>query len=251
MTTVKKYRVWCTIEEVYVETWSADVPAVCPNNNTHAIDIGITTIIDTVKNAQVSVIEETTPTGGYYMTDCLLIEIPDIPVYNHDFSYPISINVLDMFFTVNAENIGDNIDVLSAPDTVVGALTANANPSDTVLNVSSTVTDNIKVGFDVDILDAGTGANDDLGRVIAVNKASGTITVENPVVNLHNASGPTYVRMTIYRFKNFQFLKEWKYEVGLGKIGSSYLPAGVTVRIRYNNVSGGVKRMPFYLEYLY
>ncbi len=58
----------------------------------------------------------------------------------------------------------DIVNVVADPEVTIGTLTANANIGETVLNVSSTVTDNAIKGMDVQLTD---GVNtEELGRII-------------------------------------------------------------------------------------
>jgi len=46
--TIYKYRVWCSTDSKWVETWEATTPTHCSENNTHTIDTAKTSIIDQV-----------------------------------------------------------------------------------------------------------------------------------------------------------------------------------------------------------
>ncbi|ARR74927.1 hypothetical protein SAGO17_0007 [Mimivirus AB-566-O17] len=48
MSTLNRYRIYCTTETVYTYVWDESTPTVCPNNNGHSIDSSLTTIIDTI-----------------------------------------------------------------------------------------------------------------------------------------------------------------------------------------------------------
>jgi len=45
---IYKFRVWCNVENIWVETLSETTPTYCPNNNEHNIDDSKTTIIDKI-----------------------------------------------------------------------------------------------------------------------------------------------------------------------------------------------------------
>lgn len=49
--TIYKYRVWCTTDNKWVESWGATLPTTCAENNTHTIDSTKTTIIDQISAA--------------------------------------------------------------------------------------------------------------------------------------------------------------------------------------------------------
>lgn len=46
MPLINKYRVYCQTEAAYVYGWYQTAPTVCPNNNTHTIDLNATVIVD-------------------------------------------------------------------------------------------------------------------------------------------------------------------------------------------------------------
>jgi hypothetical protein len=46
MSDLYKYRLYCSTEDEYVNTWREDIPTVCPNNNTHTIISGSIVIVD-------------------------------------------------------------------------------------------------------------------------------------------------------------------------------------------------------------
>jgi len=45
---IYQYRIWCNTELSFVTTWAESEPTVCPNNNSHEIDITKTTIINSI-----------------------------------------------------------------------------------------------------------------------------------------------------------------------------------------------------------
>lgn len=56
MTTVNKYRIFCTTENSYVYTWGTAPPTTCPNNNTHTVDLESVTLIDSVSEDTISLV---------------------------------------------------------------------------------------------------------------------------------------------------------------------------------------------------
>lgn len=53
MITLYLYKIWCTTENQFVETWAETEPIVCPNNNEHTIDTSKTQIIQMVMDEEV------------------------------------------------------------------------------------------------------------------------------------------------------------------------------------------------------
>lgn len=147
-------------------------------------------------------------------------------------------------------HIGDKVSAQIYPETIIGAITADVAINQTVVNVSSTVLDNIEVGFRCYLFD---GVNqDNCGKVIDVDKTNSQITLSPGAVYFnYSAASPTYVQMSIEMFSEMEIPREGIYNFGDSTIGGSYLPAGTPGRIIYENISGGVKRFVMYVEYLY
>lgn len=248
-----KWRVYCQDESAYQYWWldqNQSEPTTCPNNSAHTITTVLTKIVQT-RNAEVFEIkQEATPTGGNYMWDTQVFTALADQITEFSFSYPMDVSVLEAQFTSGEENVGDTWSWVISPNTTVGALTANVAIDDTVINVTSTVTANINVGFYVNLFD---GVNtEELGRVLSIDSVSGTITTENASTTAFSAASPTYVRMNIYFMKDAEFGHPWNIVYGEGKILSSFVPAGTTVKVMYNNKSPTVdKRVVCNLEILY
>lgn len=116
------------------------------------------------------------------------------------------------------------------------------------ISVSSTVIANTMLGYYI-TLDDLTNSND-LGRVIY--KTLTKIYTENHPTVAFTAATPTYVRQNIYLMKDLAFGRDWCYEIGDSKIGGSYIPEDIIVRLKYhnNNVIGN-NTLYGMLEYLY
>jgi len=234
--TLNKWRVWCVTENAFVYIWldeDQDAPTTCPTNTGHTITTALTKIIEIRDPEVFSIKQETTPTGeNYFFSSQSFIALAN-QTTSYSFSYPFPVSVLSAQYVSAEENRGDTWTWTVSPNTTVGALTSDVSATDTVINVSSTVTDNIKIGFGVNIFD---GVNtDDLGRVLAVDSDAGTITVETAATQSFAAATPTYVRMNIYFCKDMSFGHPWALTFGDNKIQSSYVPANTVVQVDYVN----------------
>ena len=170
---------------------------------------------------------------------------------NLDITFPFPIALFSAEWVNEPTFEGDVFKVLVGPDTVVGALTADAAASATVLNVSSTVTDNMQAGYAVKLTD---GVNtDDLGLCTNVDPDAGTITVETPTANAFAAATPSYVQMTVEMVRCIKLSGKGRVELGKDVIGGSYIPAGTVFRVTYQNNEGTTtgKEFTVILEYKY
>ncbi len=230
------YKLYCIDERRVVYKWTDTPPTVCPNNNVHDIDL------DSVKISQKyndRVIAEEISTG-YFESQHIPMNIPSgTPgdITEHDVTWPMDILLWKTYLTPTPDMIGDFISVLAAPETTVGAITAPVNIGDTVLNVSSTVTDNVWRGFLI-TLDDGTN-KDVLGRCTAVDAGAGTITVTTPT-SFGFAIG-TPVKISIYVLDSIYIADTNIIDIGAKGFRGKRVDDGTILRIYYTNNSGTSK----------
>lgn len=249
--TVYQYKIYCTTEAKNVFTWSETTPTACPNNTAHTINSSSISIVDESGPDEIFIREESTPTGGHFRAETVVMDIaagPDVTTtITRSWPYPIS--VLGFSVAVGAEHEGDVLHIYAPENRIIGALTSSINPTDTVIPVSQTVIDNIAIGFSVK-LDDGVNSND-LGDVLSIDKVNNTITMQTAAVNSFSASSPTYVKITVCRVKDFELSKPGIYNIGEKKIGGSYFPANEVAVVKYLNKSASLKKLVIWHEYLY
>lgn len=258
MTTLYKYRIYCNTENAWVSAWyeTDTAPSVCPNNNTHDVNLNSTQLLQTSGDTIVTIKEEATPTGGYFACKTVDIDIPSGTTGSitiTDSSFPIPISMLNISFSTNGVHTGDGLEVHVAPNTIIGSLTANLDSGTTGgvtgFDVSQTVVDNLKIGFWVDVYNGVT--SHDLGRCTMVDKNNKRITTEKSAPIDYLASSPTYIRQTVKMMHDYTFGEPGTFTVGAYKIGGSYVPTGKIGRVKYINNSGNAKEFRFQIEYLY
>ena len=236
------YELFCKTEEKVVYEWKDDPPTVCPHNSVHEI------ITNSIKESTNSFTAEEN-SEGYFETTHIPMDIPSgTPgdITEHDVSWDMDILLWMTYLTPTSDMIGDEISVLAAPETTVGVLTAPAGIGDTVLNVNSTVTDNVWRGFIITLDD---GVNKDvLGRCTAVDAGAGTITVKTPT-SFAFAAGTTPVKMSIYVIKDIYVMDTETIPIGGKGFRGKNLPAGTILRVYYTNNSGTAKLYRWRIEY--
>lgn len=247
-----KWRIYCETESSFQYWWLEDgdnPPTTCPNNSSHTIS-SVKSIIDEIEDTEVSIKQETVKTGKNYRWDTKSFDALANSTTTFEFSYPTDVSVLEAQFISAAENKGDVWSWVIAENTTVGAITSDVNIGDTVLNVSSTVVQNVKIGFNINLFNGTT--TEQLGQVKTIDIINQTITIETPSTVSFLASTPTYVRISIYFIKDSEFGHPWNHVYGGGKIQSSYVPANTSVKVYYINNSPTVdKRIVVNIELLY
>lgn len=253
MSKVLKYRYRCNTENKNIFEWRDEAdgaPTACKNDAGHTINTSSIAVVQTKEDKKVVIQEENVETGGHFQSRQFKLTAAANSWTELDLSWEYPVSVLDAEFVTIEEMKDDEIEVIVAPNTVVGAITSNVAATETVIDVQQSVIDNIEIGYSVNLYD---GTNeDDLGYVIAIDKANLQITVSVEASQAFSAATPTYVRMSPKMVRNYTIGHAGRYTVGQGKIGGSYIPAGTVIRVRYNNKHATDTKY-FYaeLDYLY
>lgn len=191
-------------------------------------------------------------TQGHFRAKTLAFDVPVGAQWHYtNFTFPYPISLLSMEYVGINALIDDRIKINIAPDTTTGTITSDVTASDTVINVSQTVIDNVQIGYNLK-LDDGTNV-DDLGYVLSYDKTNLTVTMETAAVNGFLAATPTYVKQTIPLLEDIEIdYTTASITIGATKIGGSYLPANTVIEFGYYNgdASGG-KRFRAIVEFLY
>jgi hypothetical protein len=187
-------------------------------------------------------------TGGHFRCVGVEFTATNNASTTYDFSFPYPIALLACTFPTVGKNSGDKVELNIAPDTIIGAITANVSAEATSINVQSSVISNISVGQHITLAD---GSNTDECLVTAINTSSNILSVEIGPDDSYLASTPTYVKKTVKMAQDLYIEKDSRYELGVSKIGGSYIPANITLRVIYTNSSGSdIKVRPIF-EFLY
>jgi hypothetical protein len=166
MTTVYQYQIFCVTEQKMVTGWGTVHPTTCYNNHEHEVNLNSVSQIDKVSNNVVNVSNETIPfgqkpTSGNYRCSCLVMSCAPNTTSQSDvvFELPMSCNAIQ--FNVSTENIGDEVTITAAPNTVIGVLNADVNSGATHIPIQSSMIPYLQTGLYIKLSD---GTNlDDMG----------------------------------------------------------------------------------------
>lgn len=232
---VYKYRIYCNTEAQNVYEWAETEPTTCPNNTAHDVNLNSISIMDQQGPSLFTIKEETTPTGGHYRAETRKINADAGPnvTTSMEYSWPFDISVLAIYLLPDATTADDILTVTIGPDMVYGVVPQDITAGSTVIPVSASVMSNIKKGYYVTI-DDGTNS-DAVGRVIAVNTADSTITVETPTAHAFDSANLVLVKVSVRPVDNLELVSGLQYSLGMKKIGGSYIPANTIVKVDYVN----------------
>ena len=207
------------------------------------------TYTDSTGHQLLRIQEEDIPTGGHYQAQGYEVDVADTDTTKTlNISFPHPVSLLAAEWNNKAAFDGDSIQ-MAIPYTTIGAIGANVSSSDTVITVSSTVIDNMRIGGWVKITD---GVNaDDLGRCLSIDETNSQITVETAATQAFSAASPTYVQMQVRMLPKSPLDGVGRVQLGESKIGGSYIPPNTTFEIIYYNDTGTAKKLRFMMEYLY
>jgi len=215
-------------------------------------------------NMNVKVLEEDagTETGGHYGCETIAFDAPGSQVTNKDVVTKLPIALLATRLDTKNKNDGDLIGFDVNPEKTVGALAADVAGAATVIPVPASVIALLEAGTlwkgQRLFLDDGTN-KDDCGLILDWDGGVNTVTVSAGTTNAFAAATPTTLKVTTSMSPgvvNSGWVEVYGgtdkvYMFGDSKIGGSHIPAGSTIRIRYDNKQAAVTRVVVVLEYLY
>jgi hypothetical protein len=243
---INQWRVYCTTENAWVSGWVSSTdptPTTCFNNNTHTINQSSQQILTSTQLVTTKIIQETVPTGGHYSCQGFTFNIAPSTTDNILVSWPFPITTTVVHVQPLLDNVGDTLDAIVSPRTLVGAIGANVAIGDITAVVSTTVISNAAIGFDFYI------DSEHVGRILEIYPTTSTIKFETPATIAHTAGTLLYLELRIIR--NFPLGCENGNDLGAASLGGKYLPAGTVTKIIYTNNSTVTKTFRFSIEYLF
>lgn len=243
MTSYYKYIFPCITEGIPVETgYISTLPTVCPNNNTHEVDINAARVTGIIQDKVMVIKQNTTFNARYFKTDYYEINIPANSTVYQDISYPYDIGVYTTTYMATTSNIGDELNVYVAPDGTAGLLAANVDIGSTTLSLGTTYF-SVAAGMYLKLTD-GTNT-DELGEIKNISN-DGIITFTNPTT--HSFITNNIVKFYIYRVRNLLIVNDKNITIGKNKIEASPLPANAKIRFSYTNNGNVDKKFSFIME---
>jgi len=246
-----KYEYWCSDEKTWLSEWSSTAPTVCKNNAAHTISL-VQVCQELEPNGRSVIISEQKKEingSSDFFVQTIRIDGPANTSTATNFSWPMPIYIYEINIFANSANMdGDKVDTIINPEYTCGTVTSSVSAGATTLVVAETVLKYArKPGWYVVTITDGTNT-ESLGRIIAINRTTSTLTVETATVNAF-ASG-SVIKVSYYIMKDFElFTTNVPIRAGASKLGGSYIPANVPVRVIYHNNNNVPKGLVVQLEY--
>ena len=247
-TVIYKYRVYCQTENAFVTIWNTTPPTVCPNNIAHTIDNNSVTIIEKISSTSVKIIQsEPGFTNGFYKVEGFSLTIPANSSAIKDISWPYNIAVMTINLQPSTENTGDYINAYAGPDTTIGVNTETIGQNVSVINVNSTVLQNIKLGYTVSVVNNTQNIN--MGECIAIDTNNSRITCN--IVASEGIGPGSYIKVSRQIMKNITFTSNNIINLANKNVSSTSFPANTIARLIYTNNSIIKKTFYYNIEYVY
>lgn len=249
MASVTRWRIYCLDEGEWTYgylTTGANAPTTCFTNTAHSVNADSSQELDVISQTTVKakIVEELIETGGYFRCEGHKFSIPANSTAIQQVSWPYPITVLQSFYEGGPEHEGNELDVIVGPNTIVGILREAASIGDTVLHVSLTVIQNIKIGFTVKL------GSTTVGSVIGINENMLCITITAPLAAAYNAN--TYVKTEALSISNLEFGRApIRISIGASKHGGKYLAPNTLVELTYKNNTNADVVFKYQVEILY
>jgi len=191
-------------------------------------------------------VEKGDVTQGLFSAESIVIDVPSDQVeVIKDISWKFNISIKSGTIGVSNNMIGDELEILISPNTIVGVLTSVLNEGDSIVYVSQTVTQNAKIGYYIGLHNILGGI--ELGRVIEI----GTNYIKLDRLSSQYANIGSYVSITVKIIPYLYFSDLATIEIGKDISTGQRLPANTLIRIKYKNNNNTTKKASFFVEYLY
>lgn len=185
-----------------------------------------------------------------YAAESILLDVlSGVTETSTKFSFPYNIGVKSATIYVTDDMVGDQIIVHEGPNTLIGYLTSPINSGDTVIYVSDTVIQNIKIGYYVDLYVPGDDEGIEIGQVIDINTNDRCLTIHTP--SQISADTDSYLSMCGKLIPRLDITCNQKIEIGKTIPTASRLPKNIPIRIIYKNNNGKAKKVSIFVEYIY
>lgn len=218
----------------------------CPELSSHAFQAGSAITADT-REPDTITIRQSKANLTRPRIRSVTLDVPAGTSVSRDMVWPYLVTIHSVEGRFEATNPGDTADFLAGPDTPVGLLTAAAPAGTTVFNVAQTVVDNVAPAVEFRLFEGAT--LDDLGEVIAVDRAALTVTVSTPSANAFTSAAAVVITIVGARGLAAPTAPA-RVATGEGQFEGRDIQPGMALRAIYHNVGPDPARMIVYARFL-
>lgn len=232
MSSVNRYKIYCTTESAYIEGWGTDEPTSCYNNNTHTVNPNSVQLMETVSTSVVQINQNTYANGNNFGVRNITLSAASSSTTTDSYTFAIPTTMHSFYFNADSEHIGDKIDIAANLNQTVGMLGENISPGDTIIHVPVAISLYGYLGFYIRVTD-GVNTND-LGYIVSMDKVNNTVVVKTPATNSFDKTN-TFVQMTYYVIKDFTISGIGHHAFGSDLLSGANIPLNTAVSFTYTN----------------
>lgn len=246
--TIYVWRIWCETDQRY-EFWKLydtdPEPTTCPVDTAHTVNLSDVTLRNVISENQVKIREEDVPTGGKWAAESHWFYgatggVTGPSETATQISWPNDVSIFNIQYRSREQNERDQVTMfVETKDIgfglgVIGVIQATAPTGATGISVAQTVIDNVLVADWIALTD---GVNTtDYMRISNIQKESRVLELDTDGLPFHfDVTSPTFIKFRRYVLRNYNLGPADLYQLGNGKIGGSYIPAGNVVSVVYRN----------------
>lgn len=252
MYNVSKWRIFCIEENDWTYGWldnDAPNPTKCFNNTSHNVNLNSISIVDFIRENEVSIKEEKIKTQGNFRIEGFKFNIPVNTTYTYTHYIPYNINLLAIWYTVKSENIDDVLNAYCQP-VINGTITSNIISPTTTLNIDNSFINIVNIGFVIIIERVSDNYKENLGEIVSIDTNTNTVIVTNSTSQNFSVNDKVFIQ--IHGIKNIVLALTGRHSTGSSKLGGTYLSSTCILTTTYQNKSlTDEKSFNYELEYLY
>ena len=187
-------------------------------------------------------INEHNYTNGSYRVKGWIFNSNSTGITEHVIKLPYDIEIINGIANFHNSEMGDYIDIVISPNTLIGITTTDQVSGNNVININPQSVKYMKSGIMIHI-------NDIDYYVIKDTLNTTNVLLDKPLSS--DVLAGTNIMFTKSLIENVFAVPGQTVEIGKNKIGSSYLPANTPFVIKYYSINNTSKEISFSLEYLY
>lgn len=233
-TPIYEWKIYCNTENAFVTYFGPTAPTNCPNDTSHAVSTATGAVSQLRMIGPNHVIAtDPTPDRAFYQYTTITLDIPantEPQVLTKTICYPFDMYIWEMAIAQNSSCIGDKLSVQIGPDTIIGAVTTPVATGATGLTCTTTVTDRIARGCELDITD---GVNKDYLGMVNSYTSTGSVTFTIPTVNSYNPG--SYLLWSVYPIKDMIIDSPERLIIGSKGLKTKLVPANTKIKIIYKD----------------
>lgn len=251
---INEWRVFCITENTFVYGLLYDgvTCTSCFNDPLHDININSISIIRTIE-PNITLISTQPPnqTNGNYRREGKLLSSPSgTPgtITSQITTFPYNIGMLAFNMNISQDNVGDKMEVVIMPlnQSPIDVLSVNLSSGTTIIPISPTGLNYLKVGFQIVLINNLTGFKEEQDEITHIDNS--TVTLRTGITTAFNSG--SYISFLMKRCKNIYMTTPGIINLG-NFLRASLFPTTMQAEVRYTNNSGTAKTFAYSSDYLF